>query len=365
MRGMIRMNRPAGPGWGAFSVLPCLLLAAASPGLANPVGQASTAPGAAFAGACAGNTTFGGVGDPGSIYNNGVGINYGNGVSYFTCNAGNSAVGGSVSNSAQNSGSFAGNPWSNQSSATAAPGQIHLQGSNVATTLSSFAGATANGGWNENFTLQITNPNVVLTTPESGFWVVPIDVDGSLSANGLSSLAQFAVAAYENNNEVLFDSGPAWSFFTANNTLSNGEVGYSWDYEQVVYGAGNSVPSLNVNSTILFALPVTFTSSTDTIEAGFYAQLWLTQSSGAPADPTNQTASFQNTVAWGGPGELVLDGVTYQSDDFTVTGTSGFDYENAYSDATPEPPPVTLLVPALGAILLCFRRREGKPHPQA
>jgi hypothetical protein len=322
------------------------------------VGQASTPAGSAFAGACAGNTVFGGVPDPGSLENNGTSVNYGDGQSYFACNYGYSSVGGAVSASAANAGVFNGYAWTNNSSSTAAPKQIHIDGTNVATSESAFAGATASGGWTDAYTLSITDPNVTITAanPVSGYWVVPINVDGSLAVSGLATVAQVAVGAYENGNQVAFDTqgGAAWSYFIANNTLATGAIGSSWDVMQVEYGVDSSLPSLNVNNTIYFALPVTFTSNMDMIDAGIYAQLWLTQSSGGSLGTVTESVDFKNTLGWGGPGQLVLGGNTYSSSQFGIAGASGADYETAFA-----PEPSTMCALALGLIVLLYIRKRA------
>lgn len=340
-----------------------ILLLAAVPGFGSTAGQASTAPGAAFAGACAGNEAFSGLPSPGSVLNNGVGINFGDGVSYFTCNTMYSAIGGTATQSASNSGNFAGNLWNNNGTASAAPKQIHLNGTNNGAPDTEFSGATANGGWNDNYTLQITDPSVTITSanPVSGYWVVPVVVDGQLSATGPNGWAKLSIGVYQNYNEVnQFSTGgaPGWSYFTSHNTVANGDIG-SGDNMEVAWGSSSNgiTPTLDVNTTVYFAVPVTFTSNSDSFEAGIYAGFEVAETSfGAGSALDTATVSFQNTFGWGGPGQLVLNGTTYQSNQFDVSGISGANYESAFTEAAPEPSTFVLAGAACAGLLVRRRR---------
>ena len=162
-----------------FCVAAVMLPAAAFGAL---VGAATTPAGSGFAGACAGNETFSGLPHAGEMPNNGVSHDFGDGHSYFTC-AFNTVggAGGIFGTSASNSGSFFGNPWSKSASSTAGPQQIHISGTNTGSPDTEFSGSFANGGWNENFTLQITDPSVHITSATQGYWIAPLHIDGTLA----------------------------------------------------------------------------------------------------------------------------------------------------------------------------------------
>ena len=103
-------------------------------------------------------------------------------------------------------------------------------------------------------------------------------------------------------------------------------------------------------------MPVTFTSNTTTFLGGFWAAMEATQGSFG-GDTSTETGSldFSNTFSWAGPGLLVLGGTTYGSSQFTVTATSGANYESAFA---PEPATIWGIGMGLCAVALALKRRR-------
>lgn len=144
-----------------------------------------------------------------------------------------SGVSGPNPVTASNAGSFFGNPYNNTATASAAPKQIHLSATNNGSAATEFSGASANGGWNDNYTLHLGDPGLVVSGT-SGYWVAPVHVDGTLI----------------------------------------GAIGSLWDYQLVAWGADQSIPGgLSVDQTVLFAIPVTFApgQQTTSLQLGIYA----------------------------------------------------------------------------------------------
>ena len=157
---------------------------------------------------------------------------------------------------------------------------------------------------------------------------------------------------------ISFDAGngSAWTYFTTHNTLHNGDSLSSWDFQMVEYAADTSVQSLTTNTTLFFALPVTFSSNTATIQGGFWAALETGEGGfGGDTHVGTSTVDFSNTLSWGGPGQLIVGGQTYGSSQFNVTGTSGLNYEVAFA---PEPATAWGIGMALCGLGLVLRRRK-------
>lgn len=334
----------------------CLLLATLIAPCAHSaiLGQGTTAAGAAFASAASGNQAFSSLGQPGDAIMGGVS------TQYVNAQTSTSAVGGTASASASNSGSANGYPFSNHASGSATLGTIKLSASNNGSTATAFPGGSANAGWNDMFTLTGGGANGT-----TGIWITPIVLNGSMSAIGNGASGTFQVAAYKNYN-VLQPYGnalnsQAYNAFTSLNTTHNGSDKYSsWDYQMAGFGVVDYGPSdtdtlqtLTVtNRVINFAIPFTWGTA---FEAGFYANLMAGErASGGFAGQNTTNLDFSHTLTWGGPGYVIGNGGNITN--FNIASTSGFDYSSA---AVPLPATLWLFGSGLIGLLGMAQRKTA------
>ena len=313
---------------------------------ANTMG-ANTPAGTAYAGACGGWGPWGGGYWPGDQFNNGVTQNNIYGV--VNCNTLSSAVGGSTGwITASASGSYNGGgagtwPYDENAQAEASPGSVHLESSNTASSNVQFPGATAQGGWNDQYKIC----TVSTCNPVSGDWVVPIWVDGTITTTGPSGWGQMWVAAYMNGDNLIAGD----SVFNSLNTRDNGDILTSFTAQAVAFGADRG-GSYTVGRMVYFAVPVTLGTP---FEFGVFMQAEASEAAFGynPTTPgDNVNVQFQNTLLWGGPGYFLPTGST-TPEAVTVTNTaSGFDYNQSYI-----PEPGTMLLMGVGVGLLSLVRR--------
>jgi len=357
----------------------CFGIAAAVPVAAAhaTLGQSTTPSGDAFVSSCAGNG-FGGIGDAGDAISGGTSFSIGSppGVEAQTCSSQMSPTpGASVTTSQQTvNGTNFGNIYNNNSSATASLTTIHTNASNSGDTDTQFAGAAAQGGFNQTFT------PMGGTIGTQGILPVHISVDGTLIASGPGSggSALLEVEMYENNNRLqpynTTLNQTAYNDFTAANSAFNpttnstqvgeGNVFFSWDYQmkpyEVVWNAGDpgSETELNVSETVTFFLPVTWGTP---IEVGLYGlSLASEAANGASAGPNSSTSDFQNTITWAGVGEpLNANGSPSGITDFTLDTSSGINYVQSFVPA-PEPGGLAVLGAGLAGLARLRDRRRGR-----
>jgi hypothetical protein len=320
------------------------------------LGQGTTPAGAAFASAAAGDQSFSGLGPPGDAVMGGISSQY------INVQANTSSVGGTASASASNAGSSNGHTFTNSASATASIGTIRLSANNDGLAAVPFPGGAANAGWNDSFSLSGGGTNGT-----TGIWVVPIVVNGSMSATGNGASGLFQVAAYSNYNWLQpygsAINAQAYNTFTALNTTHNGsDISTSWDYQMVGFGVVNYGPSdpstvatLTVTNRVLnFAIPFTWGSS---FEAGFYANLLAGERASGASTVQNQAGlDFSHTLTWGGPGYVIGAGGNITS--FNIASISGFNYN--IPSAVPEPETYVMMLAGLGLLGFVARLRRQK-----
>ncbi|HEY1930647.1 MAG TPA: PEP-CTERM sorting domain-containing protein [Acetobacteraceae bacterium] len=340
------------------------------------LGQATTPAGSASVSTCAGNG-FGGLGEVGNAISGGTSFSIGSGpaITAQTCAAAVSPTqSATVQTTSSGSGVWYTTPYINTATATAGPGLIHLTASNIADTSTDFAGAAAQGGFNEMFTVNGGTPGT------QGILIQPIHVDGTLIDNNNGAAASIDVQVFLNHTELgshTLADDPAYSKFVALNTSFNstigineigvGDVDFSWDYQMKPYDASNygpsdpdSISSLVVNEDVLFAIPFTFGTPFD---MGVYALAEAGERAfGGNLGGNTSSVDFGNTIAWGGPGYVLnADGSGAPFTGYTITAASGIDYSHAF-DA---PEPATWLVFGVGIAALGAARRSRRAAPTA
>jgi hypothetical protein len=341
--------------------------------------QGSIPSGTALANACGGND-FGGagpVGYPGTSFSVGTPANASDQQQCVTVTG---SIGSSVSTGAVSSpGVYGGSPlsipatsYSNGASASVTTGAVHLSASSSGAASTNFAGAVAQGGFNQTFTPGGGTPGT------SGVWVVPIISSGVLTTTGPNALALAEVQVYANGNLLTASGGgvnaTAYNQFVTDNSAPNpfthytqvgvGAYEVSWDYEMQPFEANSNTSesgpdTLTVNNTTLFAIPVVFGTP---ITLGIYGLVEAAEdASSDDTTPNGSGASFGDTIAWGGMG------YAYQTDDngniiggpvadFSLNPTGDIDYDISYA---PEPTGLSVFGAAL-AVLGVIRRRRAR-----
>jgi hypothetical protein len=313
-------------------------------------GQVTTPIGDAFAEACAGNgSSFLGSVNPGTDINGGVS------TASVNCATQVSAL--AAPNPQSNGGSVFGNPWNNSAAATAAVGQFHLGAQNSGSGATDFSSGETEGGWNDTFTINPNDPNLINVIGNTALWVTEVHIDGHLQSNGEGAMSLFQVAAFQNHNAL---TGNAFNTFASRNQTHNGPIQAGWDFEMSAFetndaGLGNpfTLDSMDVNTTVFFVFPVTFGVA---FEGGFFGIAGAGEAySGGPAVANTSSIDFSHTVTWDGPGLLIgSDNQTYTG--FTVTSGSGFNYNEAFG--APEPSAAPVLLIGLALFALGIRRRN-------
>lgn len=322
-------------------------------GPAWSLGQSTLANGAAFVSACAG-LGFSYIGPAGNAINGGVSD------TQAGCQANTSAVGGLVSATATQAGTKFGNPYAGSASGSAGQKFIKLDSATSGSSATGFSGGQVQGGWNERMT--ITSPG------KSGadLWMLPILVTGQLNASQLGARGVVALEVYMNRYSILpyGDAlhAQALQTFQTLNTTHNGSIGSGWSNEQIEwgvadYGPGNplTVTSLNVNTTVWFAVPMVYGQAFD---LGVFALASTGQLAAGGQQVANTSGvSFGHTFAWGGKGYL-LSGNQHVPN-FSLSAATGLNYDQAY--ASPVPEPTTLAMALAGLGWLGLRRRAQQP----
>jgi hypothetical protein len=316
----------------------CLLPVAGQAGI---LGQATTPSGAAFVNACAGSQVFSGLPAAGEAFNGGVTDQYVN------CNFATSLIGGAATVSANNSGSYGQYGFSNDATASASVGVLHLGGHNDASAATTFAGSSANAGFNDTITIGGGSGQ--------GIWIAPFYVDGALSSLGGGGKAQLWITAYQNFTQLDMygNNSAAYQAFAAKNQLSNGDISSSWDTMAMAFGAsGDGLVSMTVGRYVYFAMPITFGVA---FEYGIYANFALGQSASVFSGQFHETADFNHTIGWGGGG-YVIQGSNVISNP-TYTSLAGINYSLPLAPS-PEPASFGLVLLSAAGILAAVRRRR-------
>jgi hypothetical protein len=329
---------------------------------AAPLGQQTTAAGAAFTSSCAGVVGGSGFGtDMGNAIQGGVS------TASVNCQASTSAVGGSAASAATASGSTLGHPYTDAASGFAAPGMIKLQSSNTSWPVQ-FSGGQANGGWNEQLTINKPGMN-----GQQGVWVIPIHVQGQMNTPDPGAGALFQIDAYLNHNALQGYgnalNGAAWNLFNALNTTHNGNVYSTWDFQMSAWDSTNYGPSdpathtsMSVDTIVNFVVPITWGTS---FELGIYGLVSAGENGiGGGGGQNHADLDFSNTILWGGPGYVLsFDGTSLggeQITGFDITSLSGTDYSQPFADAAAAPAPATLALFGFGIAGFGWARRRAR-----
>jgi len=317
---------------------------AATPGFALP-SQATIADGNSFVSTCAG-TTYGSGISPGQVIFGGM--SNASQTCGYTVSA---SVGGTASVTSSASGAGP-SPFANSATASAAVGSIHLAAANSGSNSAYFPGAQAVAGWNDQFTL--TNGPM----GQGGIWVVPLQVSGTLTADGAYPAASgFSLVAFQNHARLSHYDTPTYAAFLASNLAMpysdenyyQYDQGETWAVERI-----NSDRSVVIDKTVSFAVPFTYGTP---FSLGLYAQIFAGEDSyGNSTNANSSGADFSHTIKWGGKGYVVAtDGSGPHTTTFAVAALSGFDY----SSGVPEPSAWALLVLGVGlaGAIARYRRR--------
>ena len=110
------------------------------------------------------------------------------------------------------------------------------------------------------------------------------------------------------------------------------------------------------SSDIWFALPVTIGTQ---LQLGIWASIIAGEgSAGGSLGLDTAAANLSDTISWGGPGYLMEGGNTITN--FSISSTSGFNYNQAASVGTPEPATILLAGLALAAMTYCGLCRSAQ-----
>jgi len=305
-------------------------------------GQLQTPVGQAWANACAGATgLFGSLPNPGD------------GFTDPSCQT-NVGISPSASAAVPN-GTSNGFSFSSSANVSSTVGFIHTFATNAGTQASAFPGGSAYGGWND--LLSIPGP-----AGGTAIWVAPVWVHGDLTASGAGALTRMGVAAYANHS--VLQGVPFQDFVNLNGGASgirNSAIAFVWDFEAAFFGAIDDgfppdlVGNYPVARIINFAIPIQFnTPFTLGIAMGGVAG---ETSEGGGVTSNMSTFDFSNTLAWAGPGYLIDQSSSHDTN-FTISSQSGFNYNVSQVSQVPEPATTAVLGLALVAIAGLKRRRR-------
>jgi hypothetical protein len=326
-----------------------LLVIATGSAVAN---QATTPIGSGFANACAGYGQFG------SLPNSGDGFStVSNQFMNCVTDISSAALASTFNAGVVNGGSF-----SNHASANAGPGYINVEADNSGNQSIPFPGGAAYGGWNDSITIS--------NGAGSGVWLAPLAVQGTLSATGIGGLARIGINAYQNHGFLQPYADPLHSFayntfLQANggpNGIRNSAIAFVWDYQGTFFGAADYGPndpltlqSYSVNRTLIFAFPFTYGVP---FEFGFYAGGVAGEiSNGGGSTPNTSSYDFAPSITWTGPGQ-VIDLNNQINPNFVLTSQSGFNYNQPFTTAAPEPTTGGVLGLALAGLLWARKKHR-------
>lgn len=117
--------------------------------------------------------------------------------------------------------------------------------------------------------------------------------------------------------------------------------------------------SATITKTFISDIPVEV-DFTDEIEVNAYALKFDSESHGCPCAPghAQASASFADTISWGGIISVIDDATGQPVTDYTVTSASGFDYSKPFVEAVPEPASSSLFSAGLLGLGILFRIRK-------
>lgn len=306
------------------------------------IGEATTADGGVFAGACAG-TFLGSRPNPGVSAANFFG-------GTMTCQTNSSVAGGATSASAASSGAVNGYPYANNASAWAAPGVLHAGSFNDGSSATAFSGAIAEVGFNDRVTLG--------GGVGSGYWVLPFQVSGMMTVTGPAALGVFQIGLYKDHGLVsIFNGGSAYSTFAGLNAHNYGDGSENTQAEMMTYTVTSAgVSSLAINNISYFVVPVTFGVS---FEYALHANAAAGEGTNAGffLGQNQTTVDFTHTISYAG-GAYFIGSDNSVITNLTYSSAAGFDYQNPATDAVPEP--ATWVLSGLAVAMTAAVRRSRR-----
>jgi MYXO-CTERM domain-containing protein len=202
--------------------------------------------------------------------------------------------------------------------ATGSMGVFHLDGSATGYN-STFRYGGGSGGWSDTW-----NINKSGLTGTKGTLNFSMQVDGSLSANGVTGAAEAGLEVYDNGNH-----------------------GLSYTY-QVITVQGPPQETISADPTF----SVSFTYGTPFTLGLFMQADGESRAEGGQMALSSGSSDFSDTISWNGI-TSVLDASNNPLTDYSLTTASGIDWRGA---ATPEPAPFVAL--GVGVLALIRRRRS-------
>jgi len=260
-----------------------LTIASGSPALAALTKSNTPAPGG-FVQACAGPSTCGCGPWPGD--------------DWFTVFIGGaedkheSAFSGN--SSASQSAAYSSANTSNTATGLAGMGYCKMSASNNFLSTDYFAQGSANGGWNELFT--ISNP---AHTGQAGILQFTITVLGRLDASGVTGSAAISTTAYKDNIQLM--SSPLAS--AGNSDLLSTDRQYG-NWAIATYGNPNS-DGKNVSGTVTYAVPFTFGTQ---FKLGVYVNCRAGQRSSGGFGTGCSSQVTLSQFSWGGISNIYFNG---------------------------------------------------------
>jgi hypothetical protein len=221
--------------------------------------------------------------------------------------------------SATQSAAYSVGSISNNSSGTVGLGYARLNAYNNSPN-EGFAGAVANGGWSETFT--ISNPAL---TGQAGFMQFTLHARGSLAASGVAGASNFQVTGYKDGVQLMANalSNPGNS-----DLLSTDRQYGNWSI--ATYG-NPPTDGKTVDGTVTFAVPFTFGTP---FKLGVYARaIGGKRASGSVGGNSTGTSDFSDGLSWGGITNIYLGANPIGT--YTIVSGSGIDWSGPIGPPSP------------------------------